>query len=513
MAKKKMQSDYDRAMDLLTNKPCNILLHGKAGTGKTYILKKYMEYALENKINVVVCAPTGTAAVNIQGETAHSLFGIPVPCTGVSVSKVPPSKIKTLAMADVIIIDEISMMRNDVFSFAVKVIKKAEKEKGKKIRIILSGDFSQLPPVVTKSDAKNLKKYGYDTSGYPFTTKEWAGLKLKVVELKELHRQEDGSEFAENLSKVRDCDDSCIPYFWDFVNETYEPMDKDIILCGTNTEADEINRNYLESLPGNVVAYQSEKHGRGTSGIAEDIVLLKEDARVMFTVNDVVKGRYQNGTMGTVIKLDPKYVVVRTDAGEEIYVYPHEYRTYTYKIANGVLNKNQIGSVKQMPLKIAAAITIHKSQGKTFDHMVLNPVIFAAGQLYVALSRVRNPGGLVLTGEIKPEHLVPNPIVDEFYQNGFTYPVKKTTAVKKTTVKKTTKKTAKKKTTAKSAGKTSAKEVSGKKTTTKKTVAKKTTNKKTTVKSGKTKRSSKKSASAKKDCKAKTNKANITRKQ
>lgn len=487
----------------------NIFLTGKAGTGKTYKLKEYMSKMESEGKTVLVCAPTGTAASNIDGETAHSLFGIPVPCYGVSITKVPKAKINVLSEADAIIIDEISMMRNDAFAFAMKVLKKAEKQKGSKIRVILSGDFSQLPPVVQKNEIKHLKKCGFDESGYAFTTKEWKSLKLKTIELTVIHRQEDGSEFAEMLGLARECSVNCIPYFLDFVDEGYVDRENDysaVRLCGTNAEADKINSEYLDSLPGNVVAYQSVKSGRGTLGITDDIVLLKEGATVMFTVNDNVKGKYTNGSLGKVKSLFKDKAIVTLENGDEVWVGYHEYKTYSYKFTKGVLSKNQIGSIKQIPLKVAAAITIHKSQGKTFDKAVITPDIFAPGQLYVALSRVKSEEGLILTKEITINCLKPNTIVDEFYKNGFEYEIKTKTAVKKTTAKTTKSKTTSTKSTSKtsrttkksatnatnvtSATKGSKKKTTGTKTATKRKVTKKTPAKgktpKTTTKSTKT---------------------------
>lgn len=422
MAKKK---------DYLLDSDRNIFLTGKAGTGKTYQITRFVEKMQEEGKIVLVSAPTGTAAVNAGGETAHSLFGIPIPCYGVSISKVPPAKVKTLAMADAVIIDEVSMMRNDAFSFAMRVLKKAEKLKGSKIRVILTGDFSQLPPVVQKKDLSYLKKFGYDPSGYAFTTKEWAALHLKTVELTKIWRQEDGSELAEQLGRVRDNDPKALFYFNEFVKEGYIASEDEIQICGTNAEADEINRNYLNAISGPVVAYQAEKKGRNAAGICEDIVLLKKGARVMFLVNDVKKNQYQNGSMGTITDLNEKCVTVALDNGLILPVFPYEYKSYSYKIVGGNLTKNEIGSIKQIPLKVAKAITIHKSQGKTFEKVVITPNIFASGQLYVALSRVKSPEGLVLTSEVKPEHFKDNPIVEEFYANGFTYeikPAKKSTA-------------------------------------------------------------------------------------
>ena len=443
--------DIEKTIDkYLFNSDRNIFLTGQAGTGKSTLLKKYIE---EHK-NTIVCAPTGVAAVNVGGDTMHKVFSIPVPAYGANISKVTPSKIKELIMADCVIIDEISMARNDVFSFAMRVLRKAEKLKGKKIRVILCGDFSQLPPVIKKEDIKYLKKFGYDTSGFAFTTKEWKSLNLKTIELIDITRQSDKT-FIEELNKVRVGDLSCIPYFNSFLTDNI-PKDA-IYVCGTNAEADRLNKEYLDSIEGAPIAYQAEKKGRCANSNIDEIVLLKKGAKVFFTVNDVVNEEYRNGTFGIVKDLNEKCVTVDID-GKDIVVFPHKNSIYSYKVENGLLNKKEIGSITQIPLKLAKAITIHKSQGKTFDSVLLSPQIFAPGQLYVALSRVRDPENFYLSNPITPEYIKLDPIVQEFYDNGYTYEIKKTTTKKtakktvKPAVKKTVKTTSKKKTTAKIAG-------------------------------------------------------------
>lgn len=407
---RKKKTDIETAEEVLWNTERNVFLTGPAGTGKTTLLKRYME----DHPKAIVCAPTGVAAVNAGGDTMHRIFSIPVPAYGAQLSKVTPAQLKTLAACDYIIIDEISMARSDVFAFAMKVLHKAEKVKGSKIRLIVVGDFSQLPPVVPKNEKKMLKKFGFDESGFAFTTKEWKAMNFKVVVLNEVKRQSD-AEFVSHLWQARTANEECVSYFNQFVSEDY-PQDS-IVICGTNAEADRINREYLDNLEGTMSAYQAEKKGRNTAGIVDDVVLLKENCKVMFTVNDP-KGRFQNGTFGVVEMFDKDVVYVRTEKGL-IEVSKFEQKTYSYKAVGGVLEKKEVGSVKQIPLKVAAAITIHKSQGKTFDKAVISPEIFAPGQLYVALSRVRTPEGLYLTGEITEASLIPDPIVDEFIANGY----------------------------------------------------------------------------------------------
>lgn len=439
----KQQTQIDKYLFHSTR---NIFLTGQAGTGKTTLIKKFIE---ENP-NTIVCAPTGVAAVNAGGDTMHKVFSIPVPAYGASISKVTPSKLKELMLADNIIIDEISMCRNDVFSFAIKVLRKAEKLKGKKIRLIVVGDFSQLPPVVSKNDVKYLKKFKYDESGYVFTTTEWKTLNFKIIELTEVYRQEN-QEFIDNLNKARIHDISCIPYFNQFLLTNSSKKEDDLIyICGTNAEADRLNKEYLDNLDGIPVAYQAEKKGRCGNTNIDDIILLKENARVYFTINDQIYNKYQNGTFGIVKSLNEKYVDVEIlnnqNKKEIISVYPHKYSIYSYKVKNNNLTKEEIGSISQIPLKLAKAITIHKSQGKTFYNVILSPQIFAPGQLYVALSRVRSPEGFFLQEPILEEYLKIDKKVEEFYKNGYKYEKtvnkkQKSTTTKPSTKTKTTSKT------------------------------------------------------------------------
>lgn len=469
----------------------DVFLTGAAGTGKTYLINDF----LKTHPNTLMCASTGTAAVNIGGVTAHNLFGIPVPAYGADPKKVPSAKLKILAAADAVIVDEISMLRNDAFVFMIKVLNRVKKEIGHRPRLIVVGDFSQLPPVVQESKEKKFfDKFKLHISGFPFTTDEWAACKFKVVELTEVKRQ-DNKEFIKNLNMARKGDAKCLPYFNKFVGR--EVGEDAIYICGKNSEADAINLEYFNSVDAPVIACLGTTTGvydRVNELPADKTLVLKEGLKVMFTANETPEEHYRyfkkkqekplytNGMFGEVIGYQyltrekalekgwQNAVKVRTEYGDEIWVYPHTWNITDYKLSGNRVVSDTLGSFSQIPLKVAKAITIHKSQGKTFDKVVLTPSIFAAGQFYVALSRVRTPEGLSITSEVFANDLIIDKIVDKFYKSGYTYakrkapaakteekaepkkvtPAKKTTTTKKTTIKTPTKKTTtKKKTTRK----------------------------------------------------------------
>ena len=453
----------------------NLFITGPAGTGKSTMLFDFIEKNSDKTI--IVCASTGMAAFNIGGDTAHKVFHIPVPCfEAPSFAKnkkgaITASQLKIIAQADIVILDEISMFRNDAFRFMAKVLHKAEKVKGSKIRLIVSGDFSQLPPVVSKTDAKLLKKFGLDESGFCFTTAEWKAFNFKVIELTEIKRQ-DNRDFIQILNQIRlgECKD--LSYFDQFVDENPD-YNNIVCVCGTNAVADKLNQEYLESLPGNTVAFQAYKEGYCGNVFNNDVIVVKEGAQVIFTSNDLKGNKYKNGTFGIIKSTEPGNVVVNID-GEDVLVYKQDYPIYSYKATGGVLSKKELGVVHQYPFKLGKAITIHKSQGQTFDRAIISPEIFAAGQLYVALSRVRSPEGLVLLKKVDFNHLIIDPVVQKFYKNGYTWVVKKKsimTAKRNVTTKNTTKKVTKNEKT------TSTKKSAGKKTTQKKTIAKSTVKK------------------------------------
>lgn len=466
----------------------DIFLTGKPGTGKTYIINKYIKELEEQNKKVIITASTGIAALNIDGVTAHRAFSIPVPAYGKDYRKITLSSLKPIQNADVIFLDEVSMLRNDAFEYICACIDLIEKTLQKHIQFIVSGDFFQLSPIVKKEELSKFRTFGLDPSGLCFTTPAWKKRKFVTVELTEIVRQSD-EEYIANLDKLRRGDYSCIPYFNQFVGKGLP--DGTIHICATNREASEFNQEELKKIESMQYAYTSITTGRVTEydKPADDVLLLKNGCRIIFTANDLENNNYRNGQFGTVKECLVDKIVVTLDSGKDLIVSPRKASVYTYSVTNGLLNKKEVGSFTQLPVKLAAAITIHKSQGQTYDSAVINPSSFAEGQLYVVLSRVRSAEGLSLTNEIYVDDIRVNKKVEKFYET-FTYEIKQSVLDKKKEVAvkqakaKTKRKTTRKRVTKPAAKKPTVKKVPAKRTSTKtaKTSVVKNTTRKTTRK-------------------------------
>lgn len=481
---------------LCSNK--NICLMGEAGTGKTFLLNEYIAKCKADGKNVIITASTGIAAVNLGGVTMHSACAIPIPAYGHYEFDIKPSSIKALYTADVIIVEEVSMCRNDVFEYFHMVVRKIEKELKKKIQIIVCGDFFQLPPVVVKADINAFKRLGLDPSGYCFTTPAWKDFKFKNIILKDVVRQDD-IEFIQELNKLRVGDTSCIPYFNKYVKtkEEIAELPTAMYICSTNVEAAQINDLELSKIEGPRCIYQAKREGYcGKDYSVDENLVLKKGAKVMFMVNDVVNNSYHNGETGIVTWLDDESVTVELKDGKHITVKPYRWATNKITVTNGMTSKKEVGAYYQLPLKLASATTMHKTQGQTYDSAVISPNSFADGQLYVAISRLRNIDGLTLTEPILPEYIKVNPLVLKFYNNEYEVPEtriqKKKDLIKKATTKhneKTKKKkTTRKTTTTKKPATSKTKSTTASKTKTKTTAKKKTTAVKSTVKKPTTKK-------------------------
>ena len=426
-----LTDDQKRALSVLESGK-NVFLSGEAGTGKSFVLNEYI-YRNRDK-NIIVCAPTGIAAINIGGSTLHRVFKVPISVTRPGEYNAKPDN--SLIKADVIIIDEISMCRFDIFEYVVRTIRKAEELRQKKENVsametgriadvlaskqlIVVGDFFQLAPVVTNSDREILSTY-WDlnkySAGFAFQSDLWDELNFECVVLKEIIRQKGNVEYIENLNKIRRGDPTAIGWFNLNVKQT--PMPNSIYLCGTNKAADEINQYESDKLEGKAVVYNSRVNGQVQSSdkMTSDSLVLKVGMQVMTLVNNVEEG-YQNGSLGKIVALNSESVDVKLNAGKVVKVKPYDWEIVGYEVQDDKLEKVVLGNFRQIPLKIAYAITIHKSQGQTYSSANVSPDCFASGQLYVALSRVQTIDGMSLEHDIKPRALKTSSAVKEFYDN------------------------------------------------------------------------------------------------
>jgi len=401
------------ADDFVQHTNCHIFLTGKAGTGKTTFL-----HDLKKKTHkrMVVTAPTGVAAINAGGVTLHSFFQMPfgpyIP-GGESYQnqhRFSKEKVNIIKSLDLLVIDEISMVRADLLDCVDNVLRRYRRSSMPfgGVQLLMIGDLHQLSPVVKDVEWQILRQY-YD-SAYFFDSRALRETELLPIELKHIYRQSD-PRFIELLNRVRDnrLDAPSLAelngrYVHDFI-----PADGQgyITLCTHNSSADSINVSKLQILPKESCQFQAEvdgdfpEHTYPTAAMLQ----LKVGAQVMFVRNDALpEKRYFNGKIGKITHISEQTVTVQCpgDAGE-IEVEQAIWENIEYKIDTETLeiSQNKIGSFKQMPLKLAWAITIHKSQGLTFDRAIIDAkAAFTHGQVYVALSRCKTFEGMVLSSPL-----------------------------------------------------------------------------------------------------------------
>lgn len=385
-----LNKEQQRALDLALS-GSNIFLTGKAGTGKTYVAKKIIE-ALEAKgKNVLKAAPTGLASLNLGGGTIHSLFAInPTKiCTFETANFIKAQKRDLLRYTNVLIIDEVSMLRADVLDGINYCLGKNGIGSIKDFQIIFIGDMKQLPVVVNEVDIKEMVYAGYSNKNF-HDAKVYGMLQVVNIELTEVKRQND-LEFIESLNLVREGQRS--EYFKQFVSK--EP--KGIILAPHNDTVTTYNDSGLKKLKTKEYKFDAIFDNCTSKDFdIETSVTVKNGAKIMYTFNNPNVTQLKNGVIGVYKrKKDADFIVV--DGVE--YVLQKIRRPKMEQQFNEYLGKIidvEIGAVTYMPIKLAYALTIHKSQGLTFDEVTvdLTRPCFIKGQMYVALSRVRTPQGL-----------------------------------------------------------------------------------------------------------------------
>ncbi len=393
------------AYELIANTNSCFFLTGRAGTGKTTFLRN-----VQNMVDkqFITLAPTGVAAILAGGDTIHSFFGLPMEvCSSETCGKLNEARINTLIHADTIIIDEVSMVRCDVIDaidYTLRKTLRTTQPFGGK-QIIFVGDMFQLPPVVGQGAERDLLHDIYQSDEFFFyKANAIKRMRLVKIEFQKVYRQNDDKKFLHILENVRM--NKVTPEDIMHLNgRVAKPGPEDglvITLASHNKTADEINLQRLSEIESEEFIYEGTIAGKfENKKLPVGLNLqLKVGAQVMFTRNDQQK-RWANGTLARVSKLKKDEIQVTLENGET-HVVPcasWDSVSYDYDRDSKKLKKQVIGSFTQYPLKLAWAITVHKSQGMTFDKLSLDlsKGFFAAGQLYVALSRVRSLDGLFLS--------------------------------------------------------------------------------------------------------------------
>ncbi len=410
-----LTDEQKTALDVLMSGQ-NSFVTGNAGTGKSVLLRRFAKKAKEADKRVLICAPTGIAAINVGGVTIHRAFSAP---SSAMEKNYPVSR--TNLSFDVIIMDEVSMCRMDLFAYVVRSIRHSERKTGRNIQFVVFGDFYQLPPVVQNTDAMFLRQQYPDEfrAGYAFESQEWKAEQFTVIQLRQVVRQANG-KFVRALNQARVGDKGCIEYLNN--SSQPQPLPNGIYLAGRNKTVNDYNEQKLAALTEKEVIYKAQCSGDVTDRdkVAPEKLRLKPGCRVMTLCNDPQK-QYQNGSLGTVTMCGKSSVNVHLDNGKDVSLGAYIWiiqgiRTVKDKQGNEKLEVCAVGTYNQIPLKLAYAVTIHKSQGQTFDNINLSPDAWEAGQLYIALSRVRSIQGLYLEQGIRERALKVSPLVTEFYR-------------------------------------------------------------------------------------------------
>ncbi len=417
--------DFERAFNIIEYTNTHLFLTGRAGTGKTTFLRRLVD---KSSKSVVVAAPTGIAAINAGGVTLHSLFqldfGAFVPGMKRKPLRFSPAKLNLIKFMDVLVIDEISMVRADLLDAVDDVLRRVRNPHMPfgGVQLLLIGDLYQLPPVVTEKERPLLEE-NY-TSPYFFSSRALAMTRFVTIELQRVFRQEN-ADFLRLLNDVRGGYPSAETIA--ALNRRYvagsNPPDEQqwVRLTSHNHSANTINSERMAALPAPEREYRCTVSGSFPDNAypAEETLVLKQGAQVMFIKNDSTpQKRFFNGMLGTVLETGENTVTVLPadrDIPVEVEAQCWENRNYKVDKVSGEVTETVEGVFSQIPLRAAWAITIHKSQGLTFDRAIIDAsACFTHGQAYVALSRCRTLEGLVLSSFIPPRAIISDTCVASF---------------------------------------------------------------------------------------------------
>ncbi len=425
--------EIDLAWDFANNTDRTFFLTGKAGTGKTTFLHKLKNESLKR---LVVVAPTGVAAINARGVTIHSFFQLPfgpiLPETenlrnDLFSKKFSKTKINIIKSLDLLIIDEISMVRADVLDGIDQVLRRF-RDRSKPFggtQLLMIGDLQQLSPIIKDDEWQLLKKY-YNT-GFFFGSNAFQHSNALCIELKHIYRQE-SEDFIKILNEIRN--DTLTPESSEVLNKrcqldfTADADEGYITLTTHNNRADRINAVALKKLKGKSYIYEAEIEGKFPEYTYPTHLELelKVGAQVMFIKNNSSpEKRYFNGKIGTILSLENDEVVVRCPGDDfNIVTTSEAWKNINYSIQQETkeIVEDEVGSFTQIPLRLAWAITIHKSQGLTFEKVIIDAgKAFAHGQTYVALSRCKTLEGIVLNAPLSQKSIINNHEVAFFSKN------------------------------------------------------------------------------------------------
>jgi ATP-dependent DNA helicase PIF1 len=423
-----LSGDFNYALNLIEKEDRNIFITGKAGTGKSTLLQLFRN---TTRKKAVVVAPTGIAALNVQGQTIHSFFGFPPrPLEREEIKRRRNRRL--YQKMEVLVIDEISMVRADLLDnidWFLRINRDTNEPFGG-VQVVFFGDLFQLPPVVA-SDVEAMRFQLTYSSPYFFAAHVFStGFDMEMLELQKVYRQEN-RHFLRLLEAVRlnrvdrdDLEDFNDRYIPDFQSEDFY-----ITIAARNATANAINNRALKAIPFDAHTFQAHITGHFDPKRypTEALLKLKMGAQVMFIKNDPEK-QFVNGTIGKITSIDKESITVlvqeHNGVQRRIEVHPMEWEILKYQTSTEDPNKistEVVGTFKQLPLKLAWAITIHKAQGKTFDKVIIDfgSGAFEHGQAYVALSRCRTLEGIVLKRPLRLHDVMIDERVVDFYETYF----------------------------------------------------------------------------------------------
>lgn len=423
------------AWQFIENTGTHLFLTGKAGTGKTTFLRQLKSGSPKR---MVVLAPTGIAAINAGGVTIHSFFQLPfapyVPDTSFSADgkaqyrfRFGKEELNIMRSIDLLVIDEISMVRADLLD-AIDDVLRRFRDRSKPfggVQLLMIGDLQQLAPVIKDEEWQMLNRY-YDTP-YFFSSRALRKSEYCTIELKKVYRQSD-THFLDMLNRIREnrCDKTLLDELNCRYIPNFNPAKEEgyIQLTTHNYQAQRINEYELAQLPGRSFTFRAQIDGKFPeySYPTDEVLELKRGAQIMFVKNDSSgEHRYYNGMIGEVVNVSALGIEVRSKGSEDVFMLQEEEWTnakYVLDEETKEITEDIEGVFKQFPLKLAWAITIHKSQGLTFERAIIDAsASFAHGQTYVALSRCKTLEGLVLSAPLSARAVISDSAVDTFTED------------------------------------------------------------------------------------------------